>query len=218
MIRYRNKLMPPADVNNMKHNFGQANPIRHYRLGNDCSCEIVHKLPYKEPSLLNNSYTKDYCPANSALKKIRNSGGSTSLRTKSNSEYLKSRAMTYEQKKYHYIIDDNETAKNSYSCQSLDNAKCKTKCNTVWKPNNIGFIQDGAVTNSTYLNKKKYNTIQSVANSMSHFDHATMIAHAYSGRSAAPFTLKSKMDNSMIGLFRRRGNKNSIKPGCSSCI
>ena len=69
MIRYRNKLMPPADVNNMKHNFGQANPIRHYRLGNDCSCEIVHKLPYKEPSLLNNSYTKDYCPANSALKK-----------------------------------------------------------------------------------------------------------------------------------------------------
>ena len=70
MIRYRNKLMPPADVNIMKHNFGQANPIRHYRLGNDCSCEIVHKLPYKEPTLLNNSYTKDYCPANSALKKI----------------------------------------------------------------------------------------------------------------------------------------------------
>ena len=77
----------------------------------------------------------------------------------------------------------------------------------------MGFIQDGAVSNSTYLNKKKYNTIQSVAKSMSHFDHATMTAHAYSGRPEAPFTIKSKMDNSMIGLFRKKGNKNSIKPG-----
>ena len=218
MIRYRRRLMPPADLSTLQHIDRKANPIRHYRLGNDCSCEIVEKPLYKEPSLINNTYTKDYCPANSALKKVRNSGGSTSVQTKSNSEYLKSRALTYDQKKYHYKISDEESEKNQYQCQSNDPTKCNSKCYTTWKPTNRGFIQDGAVSNSTYLNKKKYNTIQSVANSMSHFDHATMIAHAYSGRSAAPFTLKSKMDNSMIGLFRRRGNKNSIKPGCSKCI
>lgn len=214
MIRYRQKLIAPADLATLRHVDRKANPIRHYRRGNDCSCEIVEKLPYKEPALLNDSYTKDYCPASSALKKVRNSGGNASVQTKSNSEYLKSRTMTYDQKKYHFKISDEDTEKNKYACMDSSDKPC---C-TTWKPNNRGFIQDGAVSNSTYLNKKKYNTIQSVANSMSHFDHATMVAHAYSGRSEAPFSLKSKIDNSMVGLFRRKGNKNSIKPGCTKCI
>ena len=214
MFRYRRKLMPPADLNTLQHVSRKANPIRHYRLGNDCGCQIEEKLPYKEPSLLNDTYSKDYCPANSALKKIRNSGGSTSIQTKSNSEYLKSRALTYDQKKYHFKISDEDTLENKYACMNSNEKSC---C-TTWKPTNKGFIQDGAVSNSTYLNKKKYNAIQAVAKSMSHFDHATMTAHAYSGRPEAPFTIKSKMDNSMIGLFRRKGNKNSIRPGCAQCL
>ena len=62
--------MPPADLLTLQHIDRKANPIRHYRIGNDCSCEIIEKLPYKEPSLINDTYTKDYCPANSALKKL----------------------------------------------------------------------------------------------------------------------------------------------------
>ena len=237
MIRFRNRLMPPADISTLKKGSctsgpgrvaaytscsAGANPIRHYRMGLDCNCTEAD-TPYKESGLLNNYYTKDYCPSFSALKKVRNSGGSTSVQTKSNSEYLKSRAMTYDQKKYHHTINDAETEKNRYACQnpgadSSSETGCTVNCYTTWKPNNKRFAQDGAVSNSSYLNNKKYDTIQKVANSMSHFDHSTMVAYAYSGRAEAPFTAKSKMDNSMIGLFRRRGNKNSIRPGCGKCI
>ena len=85
------------------------------------------------------------------------------------------------------------------------------QCCTTWKPTNKHFVQDGGVSSSTYLNRAKYNTIQNAAASLSNFDHGTIVAHAYSGRAAAPFTLKTKHYPTYCNIFKRDGVKNSCK-------
>ena len=204
-IRRTNQNNWPAGV--VHHGFGQANPIKHARLTLDCDCtfdlnDIMPKTLKTdcESGTCSREFTGEY----KALRKVRNSNGQASKVALSNREYLKAKCATYDQKKYHYTIDEESTQKNKYQCKSTLDVSC---C-TTWKPTNHYYVQDGGVSSSTNTQKKKYNSIQSTAKSMeAAFDHGVMIAHAYSGRPEAPYTQKSKTQPSMCGMFKRTGTK-----------
>jgi len=180
------------------HSQGQANPINHYRFGLDCACE----LPATGTVSNTDSCEPNYNPETNAIKMIRNSG---TKQTMSNAEYLRSRAKTFEQKNTHYVIDEASTAKNEYSCPSQNDTNA---CCTTWKPTNTYFNTDGGVSSSSRLHKVKYQAIQGTASSFSNFDHSTVVAHAYSGRTGAPRTIMDKVGFPIqCGLFRREGKK-----------
>jgi hypothetical protein len=205
MLSYRKRLRQPVPLETLVHDDFQPNPIRHYRMGLDCTgiCNADFVLDKTVKTKLDKEVSGSFTNECSSLRRVRNSGGSASQRPLSNSEYLKKRAMTYDQKKYHYAISDADTNNNKYSCMN----SADTSCCTTWKPSNHNFVQDGGVSSSTYLNRVKYNNIQVAAKSLSNFDHATVVAHAYSGRPEAPFTLKSKRASVNCSLFKRNGGK-----------
>ena len=208
----------------LRHSHGQPNPLKHSRARLDCDCQIIDmpktlKLDcyFDETDCKSKEYTGEY----KALRKVRNSNGSATRQeygykpvgteavskpthTMSNREYLKRKCATYDQKKYNFIIDDENSDKNKYRCMSsLD-----VSCCTTWKPTNVYYQQDGGVSSSTNIQKKKYNAIQKTATTMNVFDHGTVTAHAYSGKTAAPFTLKSNISTPCtMSLFRRNGRK-----------
>ena len=182
--------------NGATHSHGQANAIDHYRLGLDCNCA----LPAENPASNIDSCEPNYNPETNAIKMIRNSGTKPTM---SNAEYLKSKARTYEQKNTHFVKSTADTANNEYACAT------DKPCCTIWKPTNSYFNTDGGVSASSRLHKVKYQTIQGVASSFSNFDHSTVVAHAYSGRTEAPRTIMDKKGYPIqCGLFRRDGKKN----------
>tara|TARA_B100000073_G_C23688455_1_gene555446 strand:+ start:733 stop:1356 length:624 start_codon:yes stop_codon:yes gene_type:complete len=203
MFKFQRKLKPPADVNDYVHTHGQANPIRHYRLGLNCDCNILNIPKILKTDCTQTNCMKEHTQERLTLKNVRNSGGSVKKQTKSNSEYLKAKSMTYDQKKFHYHKSDEDTKINRYQCANGVDSDC---C-TIWKPSNKYYLQDGAVSGSNYTHRVKYNNIQSAAASLSNFDQTTVSAHAYSSRTAAPFTLKSKTQPPMCGLFKKVGTK-----------
>ena len=95
------------------------------------------------------------------------------------------------------------------------NCKCNS-CNCtgrIFNPNNPKFAQQGAVSSSSAIVRKKLNTINTFANGFSsnpNSNYAPEVAasYAYSGRPEAPFTIKNKFFNcnQNIGIFRRTGN------------
>lgn len=199
----KNYTNPDGTSNEINREYGKPMPIRHYRLGSDCECTSTSQGPYRDTDVCESSYN----PELSALKKVRNSGGST-RQTMSNSEYLKSRSKTYEQKTYHYGKSFDEQKQHLYRAQGAAES-----C-TTWKPSNKYFNQNGGVSNSTNLNKIKYNAIQKHAHTMERvFGKSIANAYAYSGRTEAPFTNKSKLQSAMPGLFRRNGSRQS----CDVC-
>ena len=137
---------------------GKAMPIKHYRLSTDCEMQqCVAQGPYRDTDACESSYN----PELSALKKVRNSGGTT-RQTMSNAEYLKSRSKTYEQKSHHFGISQADRKLNLYRAAGSEdvldangNYKSRGNC-TTWKPSNKYFNQDGGVSNSTNINKIKY--------------------------------------------------------------
>ena len=212
----RRILIAPALPGKINREHGKAMPIKHYRLSTDCDSTSTSQGPYRDTDVCESSYN----PELSALKKVRNSGGTT-RQTMSNAEYLKSRSKTYEQKSHHFVISEADRKLNLYRAAgsedvldangnlTFDRGSC-----TTWKPSNKYFNQDGGVSNSTNINKIKYNTIQKHAKTMlSEFDKSVANAYAYSGRAAAPFTDKSKLQTTMPGMFRRKGNRQS----CDIC-
>ena len=203
MLNYLKKLQPPVKIEDNVHTHGKANPIRHYRLGSDCNCDITNIPKTLKNDCTQTNCAKEYTQEVLRLKNVRNSGGSAKKVTKSNSEYLKAKSMTYDQKKFHYVKSEEDTAMNRYQCANGVDSQC---C-TIWKPTNKYYLQDGAVSGSNYTHRVKYNNIQSAAASLSNFDQTTVSAHAYSSRTAAPFTLKAKTQPPMCGLFRRVGTK-----------
>jgi len=209
----RRKLIAPAANDTIVREHGKAMPIKHYRLGTDCDCSTTAQGPFRD----SDSCVATYNPELSALKKVRNSGGNNK-QTISNSEYLKRRSKTYEQQSQHYVRSVEDTANNLYNARGTGqlNADDISGCPapTTWKPSNKYFNQDGGVSNSAYINKVKYNNIQSHGKSMATFDKSIATAYAYSGRADAPFTSKSKMQVAMPGMFRRNGNPQS----CDKCI
>ena len=208
----------------IRHSHGQPNPLKHARARLDCDCEIIDvpktlKLDcyFDETDCKSKEYTGEY----KALRKIRNSKGSAvkqefgykpvgketvsaPTHTMSNREYLKRKTATYDQKKYNFVIDDENSAKNKYRCMNSQDVEC---C-TTWKPSNNYYQQDGGVSSSANIQRKKYDAIQKTATTMNVFDHGTVSAHAYSGRNAAPFTLKNNYSNGCtMKLFTRMGTK-----------
>ena len=205
MLNYLKKLTPPVNVEDIVHTHGKANPIRHYRLSTDCNCDVTDIPKTLKTDCTKDNCSKEYTQEHLRLKNVRNSGGNVRTQTKSNSEYLKAKSMTYDQKKYHYPKSVEDTQNNRYQCANGVDSDC---C-TIWKPNNKYYLQDGAVPGSNYTHRVKYNNIQSAAASLSNFDQTTVSAHAYSSRTAAPFTLKAKTQPPMCGMFRRVGTKMS---------
>lgn len=217
----RRRLIPPpqqkhVDFNSINREHGKPMPIKHYRLGyQEPICDILIKEPFRD----SDTCVKEYNPELTALKKIRNSGGSTK-QTMSNAEYLKSRSKTYEQKNQRIAISEDARKNNLYRAagtgDKLDekgNYVNRESC-TTWKPSNLYYNQDGGVSNSTNINKIKYNEIQKTAKTMmSVFDKSVANAYAYSGKTEAPFTIKSKIQTTMPGMFRRKGSRQS----CDVC-
>ena len=166
----RRRLIPPAqqkhhDFNSINREHGKSMPIKHYRYGyQEPICDVLTKGPFRD----SDTCVNDYSPELTALKKVRNSGGST-RQTMSNAEYLKSRSKTYEQKNQHFAISEDARKKNLYRAagtgDNLDengNYINRESC-TTWKPSNLYYNQDGGVSNSTNINKIKYNSIQKTA-------------------------------------------------------
>ena len=213
----RQRLLPPVQQQNGStfiKQHGEAMPILHYRVGyQEPICNSTSKGPFRDTDACDSTYS----PELNALKKVRNSGGTT-RQTMSNAEYLKSRSKTYEQKNQHYVISTDDSKKNLYhaagSGSKLDSNGNPINYCTTWKPNNLYYSQDGGVSNSTNINKIKYNAIQKHAKTMyDGFDKSVANAYAYSGRAEAPFTNKSKLQTAMVGMFRRKGNRQS----CNVC-
>jgi len=69
-------------------------------------------------------------------------------------EYLQRRCLTYQQNSYDFY---NKNHKNYvFRCRDSENGTCKE---AFYNPSNQLFPVDGAVTNSNYTNKLKYNTV-----------------------------------------------------------
>ena len=102
MFNFQKKLKPPVNIADNVHIHGKANPMRHYRLGLNCDCNITDLPKTLKTDCTQSNCSKEHTQESLTLKNVRNSGGSVRQQTKSNSEYLKAKSMTYDQKKYHY--------------------------------------------------------------------------------------------------------------------
>ena len=144
--------------------------------------------------------------------------------------YLKSRGKTYEQKQsftkktgIDYGTSSNPTypsdATNGPQIFNMLNcvSKCVTPTNTlgnqttIYKPNNRGFSQQGAVSSSNRLAKLKYDTITKNGNSFrSAYGQQGANAGKYATHSEAPYFLKNKIQSYVY--FNLNGNKTICCP------
>jgi hypothetical protein len=104
--------------------------------------------------------------------------------------YLHSRCFLYDQKLYTIIDDtlDSEYSRRTQNCP----AQCPTtnSCQTIYKPNNEQYSQQGAVDSSSRITRLKLNTINKNAASYKNVFGTT--APRYNGSSSTPYFLKSK--------------------------
>ena len=89
----------------------------------------------------------------------------------------------------------------------------------IYKPNNRGFAQQGAVTSSTRIAKLRYQTItKNAATFTTAFGAQSANAARYTANSNGPYFLKNKKFNcgDNINLFTRTGNQNLPCKGIST--
>lgn len=144
--------------------------------------------------------------------------------------YLKSRGKTYDQKQSFAKITGNNYGTSSDPAfpndatngpQVFNMLDCVDKCvtnenpngkqTTIYKPNNRGFSQQGAVSSSNRLAKLKYDTITKNGNSLrSAFGREGANAGKYSSHTESPYFLKSKIQSSCVRF--NLGGHRSICP------
>lgn len=202
------------DCESCQSSVNGANPLSHYRRGYGSNC---HESGNRNVEVIevvkeNYNYTKN-CDSGTchvetkALRRVRNSGNTSSIATMGGSDYLKRKKMTYADKRV-LVRNSNTDATNEFSCGSVScgdgsNGTCKT----YYKPSNTYFHKNGGVDSSTFLNKVKYNTIQSAAKSLEKtFGQSAAVAHAYPAKSERPFILGFKPSPIKCNLIQR-GNK-----------
>lgn len=141
-----------------------------------------------------------FSPQQDAKKRIRTSGIIKNNYNMDTKQYLQRRNITFEQNQYNFLQSGNSAVKpgsagsslNMYTMQSSTVTDCVPK-QVVYKPNNSQFAQNGAVSSSSLLVRKKYNTITSNANEYS-LPYGVAVANAMSyGVSESAHTYKSKL-------------------------
>ena len=138
----------------------------------------------------------------------------------SNSSYLQARCRTYSQNNFQYgnvnetkcgILNDPKSFRpNCQGCINCDDNGCSKI--SYYKPNNCKFAVQGAVSSSGRIARLKLDTVNQFAagfNNDPNFGPNVANAYAYSGRSDAPYTIKSKnfVCSTNIGKFRRTGTR-----------
>jgi hypothetical protein len=141
-----------------------------------------------------------FSPQQDAKKRIRTSGIIKNNYNMDTKQYMQRRNITFEQNQYNFLQSGNSAVKpgsagsllNMYTMQSSTVTDCVPK-QVVYKPNNSQFAQNGAVSSSSLLARKKYNTITSNANEYS-LPYGVAVANAMSyGVSESAHTYKSKL-------------------------
>jgi hypothetical protein len=107
--------------------------------------DFILTLNKKETGLKDNcSSTNIYFnPQENALKRIRRSGIIKGDYSVDHTQYLNSRKISFQQNTFHYEND-----------------------NVIYKPNNDNFACEGAVSSSSFLLRKKFNTIRTNTNKL----------------------------------------------------
>ena len=138
--------------------------------------------------------------------------------------YLKSRCLTYKQRLsgervsgINYVTSDDNIIWPSDSptgSQVRNTLNCAKSCNqntpitTIYKPNNIQYATQGAVSSSSRITRLKLNTINKNGKSFetAYGAHAAN-AGKYQGTSEAPYFVKSKTNICNPSLYHRNGNR-----------
>jgi hypothetical protein len=143
-----------------------------------------------------------FSPQQNAKNRIRTSGIIKNNYNMDTKQYLQRRNISFEQNQYNYLQNGNAAVKpgsaasllNTYATQSSNNTtnNCPPK-QVVYKPSNSQFAQNGAVSSSSLLARKKYNTITSNAHEYL-LPYGAAVADAMSyGISDSVFTYKNKL-------------------------
>lgn len=97
--------------------------------------------------------------------------------------------------------------------QTFNMASCNTNCQdgskyiTIYKPNNVNFGVQGAVSSSTRLMRLKQNTVnKNGASFTSAYGHAAANAGSFSSNPNTPYFLKSKVNTCNRIYYYRKGN------------
>jgi len=148
-----------------------------------------------------------------ALRRIRSSGmnkpkfsqnsNNNVAYCTSTAQYLVSRSRTFSQNQYINIRKGDSTAKpgdaasqlNEYATNGISHCSTKDLSNNYvkiyYKPNNSQFAQQGAVTSSSLIARKKYDTITTAA-SKTASDYGNAAANALAYGVSESYTIKTK--------------------------
>lgn len=120
--------------------------------------------------------------------------------------YLQSRCRTYDQK---LPVSSNKDQKNPIYYGDCYNGLCRNKIETIYKPNNSEFSQQGAASSSSRIAKLKQDIINKNGNSFKGVfglsGSSASNAGKYMGTTEAPYFIKSKHQNPVC--HRRTGKK-----------
>ena len=185
-----------------------------------------------------NNSTQCISTVNNALKRVRSSGmikrrfdttRNNDTYYTSNSQYLYNRNMTFQQNQYNFLksgdpssIPGTQSAtNNSYAAQGINHCK-SSYVPTIYKPNNSEFAQQGGVSSSTRLLRKKYDTITDVAGRYRTSYGASMANSLAYGVPIAdqPNTIKSKIGYPVkcTPVVDKYGNQRRQSENCNPVI
>ena len=142
-----------------------------------------------------------FSPQQNAKNRIRTSGIIKNNYNMDTKQYLQRRNISFEQNQYNYLQNGNTAVKpgsaaslsNTYTAQSNNPTNTCPSKPVVYKPTNSQFAQNGAVSSSSLLARKKYNTITSNAHEYL-LPYGAAVADAMSyGISDSVFTYKNKL-------------------------
>lgn len=175
-----------------------------YRVGVENDKNNITTLDIKtfnEPNNVNNTNGVCFSPQNNAKKRIRTSGIIKHDYNMDTRQYLQRRNLSFEQNQYQFLqMGDSAVKPGSgasllntyYAQQNIKPDECN-KTLVVYKPNNSQFAQNGAVSSSSLICRKKYNAITSNANEYS-LPYGVAVANAMSyGISDTNYTYKNKI-------------------------
>lgn len=141
-----------------------------------------------------------FSPQQNAKRRIRTSGVIKNNYNMDTKQYLQRRNLSFEQNQFNFLQNGNSAVKpgsaasllNTYTMQSNPTTDCN-KNTVVYKPNNSQFSQNGAVSSSSLIARKKYNVITSNAHEYL-LPYGAAVADAMSyGINDSIYTYKSKL-------------------------
>lgn len=194
-------------------------PIKHWRKqlkpinSTDQSSCVTNDYVHREPNTkcISNQITKygqtAYISCHPESKIIKSARMlTTNNYSRDTKEYLRKKCKTYEQRLTGSNIPNNTYATASgqhvYPTNSSTGSQLKkplncydTSCQIIFKPNNVKFTQQGAVTSSDRLVRLKLDTITKNGNSFkTAWGQEAANAGKYHGTTEAPYFIKNKFE------------------------